>query len=277
MGYYISNLGIKKIKALFQVTRPLNAFSAGIATFIGGMIGGLEFEIIIAVIATILGTGAGNSVNDFFDASIDAINNPERPIPSGRLSKRQVAFFSMILFSLAVFITLFLSMLAIIIGIVNLVLLIIYSSHLKGVPLIGNLAVGYLTGSTFLFGGVSVGGGEKTLILFLLAALVTVSREIIKDIEDIEGDKKQGTNTLPQIIGEKKSLYISSFFMICGIILSPIPIAIGFNLLYLGFIIPTNILGVISLFYAINSPSKSQKLLKIAMIIAIIGFLVGSI
>ncbi len=95
------------------------------------------------------------------------------------------------------------------IALFNSLLLILYAKTLKGTPpLLGNLSIGYLTGSVFYSGASIFGfGGIKALsVLFLLAALAITAREIVKDIEDMEGDSLEGADTLPPLrIGGKKS------------------------------------------------------------------------
>ena len=68
---------------------------------------------------------------------------------------------------------------------------------------LGNAVVGYLTGSAFLFGAAAV-GSVTVLVLFALAALSTVAREIMKGVEDMEGDREEG------LIVVKTNLYQSN-------------------------------------------------------------------
>ena len=60
-------------------------------------------------------------------------------------------------------------------------------------------------------------------VLFLLAALAITAREIVKDIEDIEGDKVEGADTLPIRVGAKKAGYLAVFIGLLAVLLSPLP------------------------------------------------------
>ena len=266
-------------KAVVEVTRPGNAVVGGVAALVGGYLGGtLGFAAGVAAAATMLGTGAGNSVNDYYDAEIDALNNPERPIPSGRLSRRGAALLATAFFVAALVLTVaFLPPLAIGIGIVNLVLLVGYSSHLKRMPLVGNVVVAYLTGSAFLFGGAAVEGVEFTLVLFALAALTNLGREIVKDVEDVEGDAAEGARTLPVVWGERRALAVASAAVVLGVVLSPLPYFVfeEFDIAYIVAVAAADLVFLEGTRRSWKTPSKGQKLLKAAMVVALVAFVVG--
>ncbi len=84
-----------------------------------------------AVATTILATGAGMAINDYFDRDIDRINNPERPIPRGAVAPRTVLAFSFVLFAIAGVLAFMLPMLATAIAVVNFVALVTYTELLK--------------------------------------------------------------------------------------------------------------------------------------------------
>ncbi|MDY6776356.1 MAG: geranylgeranylglycerol-phosphate geranylgeranyltransferase [Halobacteria archaeon] len=268
-----------KAKAVIEITRPANSVFAGFAAVIGSFIGG--FSLVPAVAAatvTVFATGAGNAVNDYFDAEIDAVNRPDRPIPSGRLSEREALGTASSLFLLAFFVVLSLPPLAIGIGVLNLTALVTYSSHLKRVPLVGNLVVAYLTGSAFLFGGAAVGGVEYTAVLFVLGLLATLGREIVKDVEDIEGDREEGARTLPIIWGETRSLMLASVSVLVAVGLSPLPYIKGiFGFAYLVGVVPGDLILLAGSLISWKNPSKGQKLLKVGMFAAMGAFVLGRV
>lgn len=269
-----------RIKALLDVTRPANAVFAGVATLIGAFVAGFTvFPGVLSAAVTAMATGGGNAVNDYYDADIDTVNQPDRPIPSGRLPRRDAVIFAAVLLATAFLLTLaFLPPLAIAIGVVNLFVLVGYSSHLKRTPFLGNLAVGFLTGTAFLFGGAAVGGAEYTAALFLLAALATLGREIVKDVEDLEGDREAGARTLPAVIGERRSLAIASTAVITAVILSPAPYLLDqFGAPYLAAVLPADILLLAGAARSWRSPNGGQKLLKIGMYVAMLAFLAARV
>lgn len=217
----------ERSRGLLELTRPVNAVAAGMLTFIGAFVaGGLDSALAIgaAIGATVLATAAGNAMNDYFDREIDRINEPDRPIPRGAVTPRAALWFSVLLFGGAVVFALALPFVAIAIAVVNLIALVAYTELFKGLPGVGNLVVGYLGGSTFLFGAAAVGRiTEAVIVLFALAALSTVAREIVKDVEDVAGDRREGLHTLPIAIGKRPALWLAAGLLAVALLASPLP------------------------------------------------------
>lgn len=224
--------------------------------------------------------GAGNAINDYFDVRIDSINRPERPIPSGRVKLNEALYFSYILFALGILLAFSINPICGFISLFNSLLLIFYAKTLKSTPLLGNLSIGYLTGSSFLFGASVFGfeGLKSLFVLFLLAALAITAREIVKDIEDMEGDKMEGADTLPIRIGAKKASYLAVFIGFLAVFLSPLPYLMSvLGLRYLYFVLLAD-LGFLTAIYQLlvrNNPTESSKMFKIAMFFALIAFIAG--
>jgi geranylgeranylglycerol-phosphate geranylgeranyltransferase len=276
------------IKDFLELIRYKNCAMAGLAAVIGAAIaysaapGQLIWMGLIFITVFII-TGAGNAINDYFDANIDAINRPDRPIPSGRISRRSAYNFSIGLFALGIIISFFIgsTLTPFFIAIFNSFLLYFYASFLKRKVLVGNLSVSYLTGSTFLFGGAAYGGKgiQVTLILFFLSMLATFAREIVKTIEDIEGDKLDGASTLPIKIGEARAAYVACAFGLLAVFLSPLPYYMGlFNEYYL---VVVGIADIVFLYAMVQilrkNPTGSSKYFKVAMFLAMLAFIAGSI
>jgi geranylgeranylglycerol-phosphate geranylgeranyltransferase len=271
---------MEQVRGAIELTRPANAIAAGVLTFIGAFVAGGISEpmpAVFAVLATVLATGGGNAINDYFDREIDAVNRPERPIPRGAITPRIALGFSALLFVSAVLLTLLLPWIAIGIAVVNLLALIAYTEIFKGQPGIGNALVGYLTGSTFLYGGTAVGGDLRpVLVLFFLAASATVAREIVKDVEDIEGDRNEGLNTLPIAIGERNALIIATVFVAFAVVISPAPYLLGtFGNVYLVALVPTTVGLVAGTYRSFDDPTTGQTWLKASMFAAAFAFIVG--
>ncbi len=145
---------------------------------------------------------------------------------------------------------------------------------------VGNLSVSYLTGSTFLFGGAAYGliGIEATSVLFFLSMLATLAREIVKAIEDMEGDRKDGAVTLPIRIGERPSAYIASAVGLIAVLLSPLPYITG--LFKDSYLLVVGIADIIFLYAVLlilkKNHSESSKYFKVAMFFALVAFIAGS-
>lgn len=224
------------LAAYGKIIRPMNAgvsgITAGIAYFIAGgtnpILAGLLFFIVLGI------CGAGNVLNDYFDLEIDKVNRPDRPIPSGKVSMKGALIWAGILFAAGVFLAFFTNVWCLGIALVNVFLLILYAAKFKGIPFLGNLSVAYLSGSIFLFGGFLV-GPESFLVMLPLFAITffgTLARELLKDAEDIEGDRLGGARTLPMQLGVRRTSVLSVFFVICAILFSFVPF-LTWGILYL--------------------------------------------
>lgn len=285
-----------KWKEYLTLLRPLNCFMTSIGILIGGIVaGGLNifsleklFLVLLAMSVGFLATGGGNSLNDYVDFEIDKVNHPERPLPSGRLKRDSARVYSLFLFISAFFISFLISSFCVLLAALNISLMILYELSLKKKGFSGNLTISWLTGSVFLFGGAALyqdsllnilGSSEilATLVLSLLAFLSSAGREIIKDMEDIEGDKDR--DTLPKKIGKKKSSFLAGGFILTAVLLSPLPYMpfALFSWLYLVLVIPADILFFISVSTILKNPTFSQKMAKLAMLTALFSFFVGGI
>ena len=267
-------------RGLLELTRPVNAIAAGSLPLLGAIVAGATTDhalpLMAAILATVLGTGAGNAINDYFDREVDAINRPGRPIPSGTVTPTQALVLTAVLFGVALALTLTLALAAIAIALINLVALVTYTIFFKGTPGGGNLLVGYLVGSAFLFGAAAVGDWRAALVLFALAALATTSRELIKDVEDLAGDVEEGLTTLPAAIGPTRSLHVASGALAVAVVASPLPyLTDQFGAVYLAAVLPADAVMLYGAYLAYDSPGRGQRVVKAGMFLAVVAFVAG--
>jgi geranylgeranylglycerol-phosphate geranylgeranyltransferase len=267
------------LRVWLEILRPFNCLMAGAAAIIGLLIaGGFDSETSVLVfLAVFMITGAGNAINDYYDREIDAVNRPARPLPSKRISPRGALSYSILLFAVGSILAVLVDQLCLAVAASNSFLLFFYARNLKAMPLAGNLCVAYLTGSTFLFGGAAYGlaGMEANLVPAGLSFLATMSREIAKDIEDVEGDRKGGARTLPILAGEKVSAALAAAFALAGVALSYLP---AFGTPYLAIVTAADIFLLVSVWkIARCDASGSQRALKIGMAVALLAFLAAAL
>jgi len=265
----------------------MNSFMAAFAVLIGAyLLAGSSVlglsNLYLGIIATFLISGGGMAINDYFDRDIDTINKPHRPIPSGRISVNASMVFSFILFAIGVYISFFINIYCAAMALINSVLLIAYSWNLKRVTFVGHIIISYLVASTFLFGALIVLGEGNLWVVIIMAALAffaNLSREVIKTIEDIPGDRMAGMKTLPMIVGEKRARDIASIFLVISIVLAPLPFLL--NILNIYYIVVVSF-GILLFIFSIiwnqreTPPEKVHNLMKIAMLVCLIAFLVGA-
>ena len=197
-----------KIYGLFRVSRPFNCLITALAIL--SLFGSPEAALVAS-----LAVAGGNAINDYFDRDIDKINNKHRPIPSKQVPPRIVFYYSFIMFALAVIVAcLFLPTTCLIIALFNIFLLILYSWKLKRkFALLSNLTISYLTASVFIFGHLATSSNKWGLYLAIPTFLCILSREVVKDLEDMKGDML-GKKTLPLIIGKAKASLLAKIFLI---------------------------------------------------------------
>lgn len=274
-----------------EILRPGNALMGAISIILVAIIDKtFTIPVILAMITVFFETAAGNVINDYFDYKIDLINKPERPLPSGRISLKNGRNYAYLLFlagTICGFLISFLTDNWIPFGIVLLadVILYLYAYKLKSTPLIGNLAVGFMTGFGFVFGGFSINNPDiimTSIFLGFFAFVMTTAREIVKDIEDMEGDEADGARTLPLMIGEKIPAFISAILIVIDSALCPLLYFQHiFGIYYLVVIAIAVILFLYSAVLIIKSQeretaAKVSKYLKIGMLIAFVAFVAGS-
>jgi geranylgeranylglycerol-phosphate geranylgeranyltransferase len=247
----------------------------------GGRIDNMPAMIVASFAAGLIGAG-GMVINDIFDMEIDRINKPQRPLPSGSVSPKSAALFYAILSAVGLLLNLFLHSNAQAIAAGAVVLIFFYSFKLKGTPLFGNLTVGFLTGLAFIYGGAAVGNSERALIPALFAFLINVGREIIKDMEDVEGDTRNHAVTFPIKYGMRPASTVASLFLLAVICSTIIPFATHqYGILY--FILVTLgvncvIAYVLFSIWKDSSPKNLNRLstiLKYDMLVGLIALYAG--
>ena len=179
-----------------------------------------QIEVAICCVCSMMLVGGGNALNDYNDRETDKENHPGRPIPSGSISADTVSVYAQALLVTGLLILLFAldNKMPFVIALIGIILLIAYENGLKAAGISGNITVGLMSGAVFLFAGMAVNEPGPTQWIFGLAVFATITREIIKDIQDLEGDRDR--RTLPASIGIENSLRVAILFLLIAIGLS---------------------------------------------------------
>ncbi len=188
-----------------------------------------HFNFALLVLSTILVAAAGYAINDYFDLRIDRINKNNRNVVGKNFSRRTVIKFHFALNIVAIILGTWVSYKAgslklATINIVMATLLWMYSVKYKAYFLVGNMLIAFSTAMTiivvWLFDTIAINKAGMIIInyshllniliwLFVgFAFVISMIREIIKDVEDFEGDKKVGCSTIPVVIGINKTKYL---------------------------------------------------------------------
>ena len=233
-------------------------------------------NLLISSLVVFMFMCGGNALNDYIDYEIDRTAHPDRPIPSGRMTRQQAKNAAIVMFGTSIvisFITLDIAIIAIVI--IAATLMVAYEVLLKQRGFIGNVTIAVLTAMLFLLGGAAVGRMEDNIVVALMAMLVSVGREIAKDIEDMDSD--EGRLTLPMRIGVRNASILSCVFFIAGPLLSIAPMVWhSYGPLYYTVVL-ADVLFVYCAAIVFKDQHKAEKLAKVGMMLGLVAFVLGAI
>ncbi len=198
----IKNLGI--IVLTLYVTRlfvigPKNEY----ATIL------FEHDIFLLTLGVVLIAAAGYIINDYYDIKIDVINKPDRVVIDRYFKRRTVILMQVFLNFSAAVIGLLLGLKIFTIYVLSIFCLWLYSNKLKRMPLLGNVMVAFLTSLSVLLLAIYYNKNQAVVYSFaIFAFFISVIREILKDLEDMEGDLIHGCKTLPISIGIRRTKWV---------------------------------------------------------------------
>jgi geranylgeranylglycerol-phosphate geranylgeranyltransferase len=252
---------------------------------VGAMIGrysGPSAAGTIAGLSAALIAGGVNTLNDCFDIEADTINRPERPIPSGTVGKIEALVAGWGLMGGGILLSWALGALPLMIAAGCSTLAILYSIALKRTPIVGNVVVSLVSGLPFLYGGAVVENAPPSLIPTGFACLFHLGRELIKDVEDREGDEVAEEWSFAVRYGVEASYYAVAIVYTVLIAATLLPFLFG--IYGLGYLI-TVIFGVDAvILYVLRSLwhdrsrqnwGRISRLLKVDMVVGMGAILIG--
>ncbi len=204
-------LDTRVLKALAAIIRPINLciiiITAVFAVYYFQISPTVTMGIIGMLFASI--AASGYIINDIFDIEIDVRNRPTRPLPSRMISVQTAWIWYAMWIIFAMILTVYLYSLTIIFAILCVYLTIYYATKAKITGVWGNLIVAFLTASPIIAVALE---GEVTALRLLVPAgcafLITLTREIVKDCEDMEGDAQVNSKSIPLSLGIQNTRYI---------------------------------------------------------------------
>ncbi len=275
-----------RISALLQLIRPLNGLIGAGAVVAGALIAGHPFlpaPAMLGAAAALAAVSGANALNDCLDREADVVNRPMRPIPSGRVSVRGAAVISGIAYALALVLGALAGGPSFLVVVTWVGLTALYSASFKRILVVGNLVAAVLTASIVVLGGVTQGKVEPLVIPFIMALVANVGREVVKDIEDIEGDARAGVVTLATRFGPERAYTVAR---ITTVVLMGVVAAPCFAQLYgPGYAVVAGAIELI-LIWQLVLPSRRPEpadlrlhagALKLVMVMGLVAFLVGRV
>ena len=201
---------------------PMWAFSCGVIASGETLLDKWKIIILGLILAGPMVCASSQAINDWFDKEVDAINQPERPIPSGRIPGSWGLVIAIIWSILSLIVASFLGIWGFIAASIALFLAWAYSMppiRLKTNGWFGNAACGLsYDGIAWVTGAAVMAGGSfpesRSILLALLYSVGAHGIMTLNDFKSIEGDKKMGINSLPVKLGVKKAAQSSCLTML---------------------------------------------------------------
>jgi geranylgeranylglycerol-phosphate geranylgeranyltransferase len=278
------------IPATLRLIRFGNCLMVAAAVWVGayltvGFHGSIE--LVVSMSGAFLICAGGNVVNDIIDRDADRINHPSRPLPSGELTISAARMVALSCHAFALIPVILSNRPVMTLGLATMSALFAYNLWLKRLPLIGNLLIGILGGMAFLCGGLSVDPEHALelpgpLVASAFAIMFHLIREIVKDVEDIDGDRLQQIRSLGRLAGARPALIVALLLFVMFIILTIVPAWYGWYgdryLVIVLFMIDLPLFVLLTL-TCVNPKRQfvqwSRAGLKIGMVLGLVALLAG--
>jgi len=273
------------LKELFLLTRFEHAFMLAIAVLIGeaiiiGNMPPISLVIALSLLVPVFSEMGSFALNDYLDIETDRQNRKtERPLVRGTISPAFALWFSIASLLLSMVLAFFINTTVFVIALSFNLLAVLYNWKLKDLPLIGNLYIALTMAIPFIFGNFVVSDTLSSIAIILasLGFLSGLAREIVKSVQDMEGDMKaRESKTLPVIIGAQNSLLVASALYLVFVPLTFLPFQIGLKVTLLsGSLVMLADALIIYLVYLLISSNMDPSVLKIARNISLVSLFIG--
>uniref|UniRef100_A0A6C0H1P9 UbiA prenyltransferase family protein n=1 Tax=viral metagenome TaxID=1070528 RepID=A0A6C0H1P9_9ZZZZ len=230
----------KKSQSMFQLIRPENILPTAVINVVGGWIINPSLSLFstpqfyASILITQLVMVNSMILNDLFDYKTDKINNPDRPLVSGAITKREAISSAIAIFLLSEIVNAFfiVKQLRIITHFANAISLL-YTPLLKRIFFVKNISCATMISLGMFFSGITAytpfmvierGRVNLWMIATRFMFMGSLYVELLLDITDISGDKKSNIHTIPIVFGKKWSWHIASALLHGNLIFSTLDI-----------------------------------------------------
>lgn len=263
-----TKLLLMKVLSLFSVVRGYNILVIVIAQYLSAIFildkesraldVILDFNLFLIVLASSLTIASGYIINNFYDAQKDLINRPKKSMLDRLVSQKTKLYVYFSLNFVVAFLAFLVSWRAFFFFSGYIFLIWFYSHKIKKYPIIGNLTAALL--AVLPFFGILMYFKNFYEVIFVHATflyLLILTRELIKDLENVKGDFANNYKTIPVMFGEKTSKRIITFL----IVLTVVPIYLlleKYNIGYMYIYFYAGV-GVIAYFLTLLWKAKSKQ------------------
>ncbi len=275
---------LRVVSDLLKTELPL---AAGLCVLAGEVLGlGRLPPLGLGVLGFLVGfclSGSAMISNDAFDLEVDRVNHPERPLPSGRVSVREVAVLSGLFAAAGLLAAAFLGALALLLAAAIWALGLLYNAKLKETGLPGNLTVSLSVAGTFVFGGLAAGGLAGGLVWTFggLAFLFDLGEEVASGVMDAEGDAVRHAKSIARVHGRRTALAVAGGFFGAFMALSLLPFSEGWMgslPLLLILVADAAITFLFVRLVGTRTPQEGRRRIRqlyLAMVIVVAAFVIG--
>jgi len=269
-----------KINGVIQLIRPELPLAAGLCVVLGEVValGGVPSlrQAMLGFLCGFFISGSAIILNDFFDLEVDRVNTPTRPLATGIILPAEAVWLTIITAILGLAASAWISLPAFVLCVIFWIIGALYNWKFKAAGLWGNLMVSSSVGITLILGGMSVGQPWNGIVwcFALMAFFVDLGEEIAGDAMDIEGDRKRNSRSIAITRGKKFALTLSSLIFGVVIVVSIIPVLMGWmGITYLLLIILTDLLIVVFAMRLLKSktPESGRQSMRGIYLGAMIG------
>ncbi len=230
-------------------------------------------------------TAASMAINDYYDREIDAVNEPNRPIPSGLIKPKEALAFAFALTAIGFAAAYLTKVFCFAVAIIAWMVFVTYTTVGKRSGLPGNFLVSVCVAAPFIYGSYAVADAiELNVLIFAsMAFLSNTGREITKGIVDVQGDRINNIRTLAVRYGEKTAAVAAAFFYLSAVLLSPIPWLLNIvSLWFVPLVAVTDFGLAASSFvllgdYSRENAKRVKKIVLLWFVVGLLAFVIGAI
>ena len=223
---------LAKACAIIELIRADLVLGAGIFVVAGELLGQGRLpplpEALLGFLTGLFISGSANISNDYFDREVDRINQPGRPLPSGRVSVTELWTLSLLFAAAGLGTASLLGKPVLALAAAIWTVAFLYNLKLKEMGLLGNLCVAFCVGMTIIIGGTIVGSVNGIVLTFAaLAFFFDLGEEIASDAMDVKGDELRSSSSIAKRKGKVYALHLSAGILAIFILLTLIPFLMG--------------------------------------------------
>jgi len=275
------------IRGLISMMRLPNCIMIGFSVIVGEIIATPIFSGQAALYGFLTGfllLAASMVLNDYSDRDVDAINEPERPIPSGNVKPTQAMSFAVALCALGFLSASQTGVWTLIVAGFSMVVAAAYNFKFKKTGLPGNALVSANVALPFIYGGLVVGRQTSLLLIFaVLAFISSMGREVVKGIVDATGDAAKGIQSVAVKMGNEYAAKQGAALFLMAVALSVVPIVLSaVSNYYIPLVIISDIGFALTSYSIVTNPSarnakRNKKYALLWMLFGLLAFVFGAL